>query len=75
MGRTVNAPHARSQELRLFTGGVDLFPAMVDAFDAAQHEVRLETYIFDFAGAGGDVAHALIRTAQRGVHVLSLIHI
>jgi cardiolipin synthase len=73
VGRTVNASHAHSQELRLFIGGVDLFPAMVDAFDAAQHEVRLETYIFNFAGAGGDVAHALIRAAQRGVHVCVVV--
>ena len=43
--------------------------AMVAAMDAAQREVRLETYIFDFAGSGADVAHALVRAAQRGVSV------
>jgi cardiolipin synthase A/B len=55
--------------MRLLTGGVDLFAAMVDAMDAAQHEVLLETYIFDFAGAGADVAYALMRAATRGVQV------
>ncbi len=55
--------------MRLLTGGVDLFAAMVAAMDAAQHEVLLETYIFDFAGAGADVAHALMRAATRGVQV------
>jgi cardiolipin synthase len=55
--------------MRLLTGGVDLFAAMVDAMDAAHHEVLLETYIFDFAGSGADVAHALMRAAQRGVQV------
>jgi cardiolipin synthase len=55
--------------MRLLTGGVDLFAAMVDAMDAAQREVLLETYIFDFAGAGADVAHALMRAATRGVQV------
>ncbi len=55
--------------MRLLTGGVDLFAAMVEAMDAAQHEVLLETYIFDFAGAGADVAHALMRAASRGVLV------
>ena len=55
--------------MRLLTGGVDLFAAMVEAMDAAQHEVLLETYIFDFAGAGADVAHALMRAATRGVLV------
>jgi cardiolipin synthase len=55
--------------MRLLIGGVDLFAAMVDAMNAAKHEVWLETYIFDFAGSGADVAHALIRAAQRGVGV------
>jgi cardiolipin synthase len=62
-------PHTQSHEMRLLIGGVDLFAAMVDAMDAAQHEVWLETYIFDFAGSGADVAHALMRAAQRGVDV------
>ena len=62
-------PHTQPHEMRLLIGGVDLFAAMVDAMDAAKHEVWLETYIFDFAGSGADVAHALIRAAQRGVGV------
>ena len=61
--------HTLPHEMRLLTGGVDLFAAMVEAMDAAQHEVWLETYIFDFAGSGADVAHALMRAAQRGVRV------
>ena len=61
--------HSDSHDMRLLTGGVDLFAAMVEAMDAAQHEVRLETYIFSFAGAGADVAHALMRAASRGVQV------
>ena len=69
MGRAVNHARAHPHEMRLLTGGVDLFAAMVVAMDAAQHEVLLETYIFTFAGAGADVAHALMRAAQRGVRV------
>lgn len=65
--------HARSHDMRLLTGGVDLFAAMVEAMDAAQHEVRLETYIFSFAGAGVDVAYALMRAAQRGVQVCVVV--
>jgi cardiolipin synthase len=61
--------HEHPHDMRLLTGGVDLFAAMVEAMDAAQHEVRLETYIFSFAGAGADVAQALIRAASRGVQV------
>lgn len=65
--------HAPSHPLRLLTGGVELFAAMVDAMDAAQHEVLVETYIFDFAGAGADVAHALMRAATRGVRVCVVV--
>jgi len=56
-------------DMRLLIGGVDFFAALIDAIDLAQHEVFLETYIFSFAGAGKDVAHALMRAAQRGVQV------
>jgi cardiolipin synthase A/B len=69
VGRALNQPHAHPHDMRLLTGGVDLFAAMVDAMDAAQHEVLLETYIFDFAGSGADVAHGLMRAATRGVQV------
>ena len=58
-----------AHDMRLLRGGVDLFAALVAAMDTAQREVRLETYIFDFAGAGADVGNALVRAAQRGVAV------
>jgi cardiolipin synthase len=48
---------------------VDLFPALVEAIDAAQYEVWLETYIFSTVGAGAGVAEALMAAAQRGVVV------
>ena len=35
--------------------------------DAALSDIQFETYIFDFTGAGAQVAEALIRAAQRGV--------
>ena len=64
---------AEASDMRLLIGGVDLFAAMVEAVDAAQHEVRLETYIFSFEGAGADVAQALMRAAQRGVQVFVVV--
>jgi cardiolipin synthase len=69
MKRTPTEPHV----MRLLTGGVELFAAMVEAVDDAQHEVLLETYIFDFAGAGAEVARALMRAAQRGVRVCVVV--
>ncbi len=67
----MHAPVAH--DIRLLTGAVDLFPALIEAMDAAQHEVRLETYIFDTAGAGADVAHAMVRAALRGVTVCLVV--
>jgi cardiolipin synthase len=63
-----SAPRLRGgHHLSLLEGGQQLFPALIGAMDGAQHEVRLETYIFDFTGAGTSVAEALVRAAERGV--------
>lgn len=56
-------------QIRLLQGGQEYFPALIEAVDHARSEVRLETYIFDFTGAGAEVAEALVRAALRGVTV------
>ena len=56
-------------QLLLLEGGAALFPALVQAMDAARRVVHLETYIFEFAGSALSVAEALVRAAQRGVMV------
>jgi cardiolipin synthase len=56
-------------QLRLLQGAQAFFAAMVQAMDASQHEIRLETYIFDFSGSAESVAAALERAAGRGVSV------
>jgi cardiolipin synthase A/B len=56
-------------QVRLLEGTVELFPALVAAMDAAQHDIRMETYIFDFTATGADVGTALARAALRGVRV------
>ncbi len=68
----MNVQHAAHNTHLLRSGGA-LFAAMIEALDRAQHEVLLETYIFDFAGAGADVGHALARAAQRGVRVCLVV--
>ncbi|MEO6319805.1 MAG: cardiolipin synthase ClsB [Polaromonas sp.] len=67
------ASFRNSETLQLLQGGQALFPAFIQAFDAAQSWIQLETYIFDFHGAGTDVADALIRAARRGVTVQVLV--
>lgn len=67
----MSARHAT--QLQLQQGSTQFFPALVEAFDQAQQEIRLETYIFDFTGAGLQVALALERAARRGVHTFVLV--
>lgn len=55
--------------LTLLKGGVELFPAMIEAIAAARAEVMLETYIFEFRGSVIPVAEALEQAAARGVTV------
>jgi cardiolipin synthase len=61
------ADFAKDHRVRLLQGAQELFPAMIEAMDAALSDIQFETYIFDFTGAGAQVAEALMRAAQRGV--------
>jgi len=55
--------------LTLLEGTREFFPALCADIDQAQHEVRLETYIFYVDGGGEKIARALERAARRGVAV------
>ncbi len=55
--------------VQLLQGAQEYFAALIAAMDAAQVEVLMETYIFDFTASGADVGSALLRAAQRGVLV------
>lgn len=59
-------------ELLLLRGAAEFFTALIDAVDAAVHEVRLETYIFHLEHGTEAVGHALVHAAQRGV-IVSLV--
>ena len=56
-------------ELTLLEGARALFPAMIEAIDAARAEVMLETYILDFKGSVIPLVESLERAAARGVTV------
>lgn len=62
-------PPRPGHQLLLLEGGDALFPALVEAMDAARRVVHLETYIFEFAGSALSVAEAMERAARRGVLV------
>jgi cardiolipin synthase len=59
-------------KLQLLMNGDAYFPALQQAFDAAQSEIYIETYIFADDDTGRRIAAALVRAAGRGVivHVL-----
>ncbi|MEP6997490.1 MAG: cardiolipin synthase ClsB [Betaproteobacteria bacterium] len=59
--------------ITLLTNGDQYFPALIRAIDAAREAVWFETYIFADDATGRLVAGALIRAAQRGVHVRALV--
>ncbi|MFC3684846.1 cardiolipin synthase ClsB [Hydrogenophaga luteola] len=63
------APPRPGHQLLLLEGGDALFPALVEAMDAARRVVHVETYIFEFAGSALSVAEAMERAARRGVLV------
>jgi cardiolipin synthase len=57
----------------LLRSGVEYFPALEAACDAAHHEIHVETYIFDDDNTGRRIAGALKRAARRGVAVHLLV--
>ena len=67
MFRARRTEFSDDHRVRLLQGAEELFPALVQAMDAALSDIQFETYIFDFTGAGADVAQALMRAAARGV--------
>ena len=59
--------------LTLLRNGVEYFPSLLAAIDAAKQEVFLESYIYADDETGSLVSDALTRAAARGVQVRLLI--
>ncbi len=55
--------------ITLLENGVQLFPALCEAFDRATTSIHLETYIFRLDSAGTKILHHLKQAALRGVKV------
>jgi len=56
-------------QITLLQNGMEYFPQLCAAIDAAKHSIYLETYIFAVDEIGRMVADALRRAAARGVEV------
>ena len=59
--------------IKLLRNGAEYFPALEVAIDAAEHEIYLETYIYQADKTGIKIGQALMRAAQRGVSVCLLL--
>lgn len=61
--------YIKGNRLRLLYNGIEYFPALQAAINAASREVLIETYIYEFDDIGEGIALALIAAVQRGVVV------
>ena len=59
--------------ITLLRNGAEYFPALEQAIDAAQHEIHLQTYIFEADVIGLRIADALKKAARRGVAVCVML--
>jgi cardiolipin synthase len=77
IGRPVNLLAFRSprvnwhpgNDVRLLKNGIEFFPALCDAFDAATLSIHMETYIFRLDRIGNQVLDHLLQAAKRGIKV------
>ena len=60
-------------DIRLLRSGIEYFPALEQAIDAAQQEIYLQAYIYEADVTGIRIGNALIDAAQRGVSVNVLL--
>lgn len=69
----MTAEFLSGNRLTLLNSGAEYFPALIKAIDKAQHEVHLESYIFEDDATGRAVAAAMADAARRGVMVRVLV--
>ena len=61
--------YLHGNRLRLLFNGQDYFPALLSAIRAAQHEILIESYLYELDEVGLEVTQSLIEASQRGVLV------
>jgi cardiolipin synthase len=69
-------PHLRwktGHDVALLENGVQLFPSLCAAFDAATTSIHVEMYIFRLDSAGKQLLHHLMLAAKRGLKVRVVI--
>ncbi len=69
MTMSPNIRWKEGNDVTLLKNGVELFPALCEAFDAATTSIHMETYIFRLDGVGKTILSHLTQAASRGVKV------
>ncbi|MBC7786259.1 MAG: cardiolipin synthase ClsB [Methylophilaceae bacterium] len=62
-------PFLDNNQIALLRSGADYFPALLSAINNAQHEIYLQTYIFEPDNTGLKIGEALKSAASRDVNV------
>jgi cardiolipin synthase len=71
--RVTTRPLVGGNHIVPLTNGIETYPAMLRAIEAANASIGLSTYIFDGAGGGKQFVDALGKARGRGVEVRVLI--
>ncbi len=66
-------PLATGNSITPLNGGDETYPAMIEAIDAAEKSVVLQSYIFDSDIIGNEIVAALARAQKRGVEIRVLV--
>jgi cardiolipin synthase A/B len=65
--------YSAANKVQLIKGGASYFQMMESLLDEAKYSVHLQVYIFDGDETGNRIIEALLRAAQRKVHVYLLL--
>ena len=71
--RVTAKPLVGGNDIVPLTNGIEAYPAMLRAIEAAKTSIGLSTYIFDGAGGGKQFVDALGQANHRGIEVRVLI--
>jgi cardiolipin synthase A/B len=69
----LGTPATTGNEIRVLRNGVEIFPAMLDAIDAAEHTVDLVTFVYWRGAIARRFADTLSAAARRGCRVRVLL--
>lgn len=73
LGTLLGPPIIDGNRVTNLENGIEIFPAMLEAVQAARHNINFETYIYWSGDVGRDFAEALSERARAGVAVHLLI--